>query len=78
MLLLTFVVTLPSDNVKLMKQRKSENADNTKQNKDYELVCLTYTASGKVVKRSMYLFCHYVITKIRQMKKRKSEKKDDT
>ncbi|KRZ93743.1 hypothetical protein T08_5190 [Trichinella sp. T8] len=46
--------------------------------RDCELVCLTYMASGKVVKRSMYLFCHYVITKIRQMKKRKSEKKDDT
>ncbi|KRY48134.1 hypothetical protein T03_6445 [Trichinella britovi] len=44
MLLITFVVTLPCDNVKLMKQRKSENADNTKQNKDLRTqpVCLDF------------------------------------
>ncbi|KRZ48414.1 hypothetical protein T02_4322 [Trichinella nativa] len=43
--------------IKLMKQRKSENADNTKQNnvRDYELVCLTYVASGKVVTFSVYV-----------------------
>ncbi|KRY18296.1 hypothetical protein T12_7723 [Trichinella patagoniensis] len=33
MLLITFVVTLLCDKVKLMKQRKNENEDNMKQNK---------------------------------------------
>ncbi|KRZ93697.1 hypothetical protein T08_798 [Trichinella sp. T8] len=72
MLLITLVVTLPCDNVKLMKQRKSENADNTKQNKDLctQPVCLDFGEEifamssiyadmlRHVLNRGMAFFCY--------------------